>query len=232
DEDAILDGIARAMDVLPLVVDGQEFYKAFVGYTLTWAGVDDLKKPTEGLYATFTQQYIGWDHNLIKSEARARYFVPLIDDSGIVASVRGQAGIINSLSGGVQAVEAFSPGAQLVRGFQGRGFGPRLTSGEYLGATMYAGVSAEIQFPIPVLPESYGLSGAIWADAGWVDGLPNTGAGMVDAASQDQPLRTSVGASIIWDSPFGPLRGDFAHVLNKSTADRTQIFQVTIQTLL
>ncbi|WP_240229255.1 outer membrane protein assembly factor BamA [Devosia lacusdianchii] len=221
-----------------LVVDGQEFYKAFVGYTLTWAGVDDVKKPTEGLYATFTQQYIGWDHSLIKSEARARYFVPLLEDSGIVASVRGQAGIINDLSGnGVHAVEAFSPGTQLIRGFQGRGFGPRLMSGEYLGATMYAGVSAEITFPIPALPESYGLSGAIWADAAWVDGLPRMGTGAaanpgLDPGSIDQPWRTSIGASIIWDSPFGPLRGDFAHVLNQATSDRTQVFQLTMQTLL
>ncbi|MBU1304205.1 MAG: outer membrane protein assembly factor BamA [Alphaproteobacteria bacterium] len=221
-----------------LVVDGQEFNKAYVGYTLTWNNLDDMKKPTEGLYATFTQQYIGWDHNLIKSEGKARYFVPLVQDSGIVASLKGQAGVINDLSGnGVHAVEAFNPGSQLIRGFESRGLGPRLASGEYLGSTMYAGLSAEISFPIPAVPESYGLSGAIWADTAWVDGLPRTATGAapasaVDAGSTDVPLRTSIGASLIWDSPFGPLRGDFAHVLNKSSSDRTQIFQLTLQTLL
>lgn len=216
-----------------LVTDGQEFNKAFIGYTLTWNGVDDVKDPTEGLYATFTQQYIGWDHNLLKTEARGRYFLPLLDDSGIVASVRGQAGVVNSLDGGsVHSVEAFMPGPSLIRGFEGRGVGPRLQGGEFLGATMYAGVSAEIEFPIPALPESYGLSGAVWADAAWIDGLPGTGTGTVDPLSQDTPLRTSIGASLIWDSPFGPLRGDVSHVLNKSTADRTQVFQITLQTLL
>jgi outer membrane protein insertion porin family len=216
-----------------LVSHNQEFNKAFVGYSLTWNGLDDMKNPTEGLYATFTQQYIGWDHNLLKTEARGRYFIPVMQDTGIVASVRGQAGVINSLdNSGVHSVEAFMPGPNLIRGFQGRGIGPRLTSGEYLGATMYAGVSAEIEFPIPALPESYGLSGAVWADAAWIDGMPNIGAVPVDAASQDSPWRTSIGASLIWDSPFGPLRGDFAHVLNKSTADRTQVFQVTLSTLL
>lgn len=216
-----------------LVNDGQEFNKAFIGYTLTWNGLDDVKSPTEGLYATFTQQYIGWDHNLLKTEARGRYFLPVLDDSGIVASVRGQAGVVNSLNGGsVHAVEAFMPGSSIIRGFEGRGVGPRLQNGEYLGATMYAAVSAEIEFPIPALPESYGLSGALWADAAWIDGLPGTGGSTLDPASQDTPLRTSIGASLIWDSPFGPLRGDVSHVLNKSTADRTQVFQITLQTLL
>ncbi len=41
-----------------------------------------------------------------------------------------------------------------------------------------------------------------------------------------------MGASIIWDSPFGPLRGDFAHVINKATDDRTQVFTLTLQQLL
>ncbi len=217
-----------------LVDDAQEFYKGFIGYTLAWNGVDDVKSPTEGLYATFTQQYIGWDHSLIRSEARARYYVPVIEDSGIVASVRGQAGVINDLSGnGVHAIEAFSPGSQLIRGFEGRGLGPRLANGEYLGAVAYAGASAEVEFPIPGLPENYGVSGAIWADAAWVDGvnLPATGGNAVDPNSIDVPWRTSIGASLIWDSPFGPLRGDFAHVLNKSTTDRTQVFQLTMSTL-
>jgi outer membrane protein insertion porin family len=219
-----------------LVRDGQELNKAFVGYTLTWAGVDDVKKPTEGLYATFSQQYVGWDHSLIKTDARARYFVPVIPDYGVVASVKGQAGIIHDLSGnGVHAAEAFTPGTQLIRGFQGRGVGPRLASGEYLGTTMYAGLSGEVAFPIPGLPENYGLSGAVWADAAWIgdDNLPVGSLGPVaaTASSNDVPWRTSIGASLIWDSPFGPLRGDFAHVLNKSTDDRTQLFQLTLQTL-
>jgi outer membrane protein insertion porin family len=218
-----------------LVNDGQEFYKAFAGYTLTYNTLNDNKKPTEGMFATFTQQYIGWDHSLIRSEARARYFMPIVEDAGIVASFRGQAGMINDLSGnGVHSIEAFMPGAQLIRGFEGRGIGPRIQNGEYIGAVAYAGLSAEVQFPIPGIPESYGLSGAVWADAAWIDGVnvPRLdGANTIDPNSVDVPWRTSIGASLVWDSPFGPLRGDFAHVINKSTSDRTQVFQLTMSTL-
>ena len=37
-------------------------------------------------------------------------------------------------------------------------------------------------------------------------------------------VRASVGASIIWDSPFGPLRFDFAYPILKQAYDRTQFF--------
>jgi len=37
--------------------------------------------------------------------------------------------------------------------------------------------------------------------------------------------RVSAGASIIWDSPFGPLRFDLAYPLVKQPYDRTQFFQ-------
>ena len=41
----------------------------------------------------------------------------------------------------------------------------------------------------------------------------------------DSPaVRASAGASIIWDSPFGPLRFDFAYPFLKQSYDRTQFF--------
>lgn len=212
-------------------LDGEVRNKAWVGYTLRYDGLNDSRNPTEGLVASVTQQYIGWDFNLLKTEARARYFIPLMEDAGIVGSIRGQAGIINALGGSVHPFEAFHPGPSLVRGLEARGFGPRLPgTGELIGSTMYAGLSAEVEFPLPVLPETYGLSGAVWADAAWIGGV--AGGYAAAPTSVDQPLKSSVGASIIWDSPFGPLRGDVGYVISKATDDRTQIFQLTIQNLL
>lgn len=214
-----------------LVADGEERQKAFIGYSLTYDGTDNSDDPTRGLYTTFSQRYVGWDNNYIQSELKGRYFMPVVEDSGIIASLQGQAGVINDLSGsGVHPTETFVLGPNLVRGFEGRGFGPRRASGEALGTTFYAGLSAEVEFPVPVLPESYGLSGAVWADMGYV-GDESTG-GPAAETGTDEPIRASIGASIIWDSPFGPLRGDFAHVIQKDSADRTQVFQLTLKSLL
>jgi outer membrane protein insertion porin family len=41
----------------------------------------------------------------------------------------------------------------------------------------------------------------------------------------DSPaIRMSAGASLIWESPFGPLRFDFAYPFLKQSYDRTQWF--------
>ena len=155
-------------------------------------------------------------------------------DAGIVGSVKGQAGLIYSFDGPVSPLEAFRSSNGIVRGFQSNGFGPRFKAtddaSEPLGYTGYVAASAEIEFPIPVLPETYGVRGSVWADAALIDGhgsdlLPDSG-------SVDENFKSSVGASLIWDSPFGPLRGDFAYVINKATDDKTQVFSLTLQNLL
>jgi len=211
-------------------VNGQTLNKAWVGYSLTYDSLDDDKHPTEGLYATLTQQYVGWNYNFVKTEAKARYFMPIFPDAGLVGSIKGQAGIINTFgASGINPVEAFNYGNTLVRGFQTSNMGPRI-GGQPVGYTQYAGAQLEATFPIPMLPETYGLSGAVWADAAVVGG--QGAAGALDATSVNQPLKSAIGASIIWDSPFGPLRGDFAYVLSKATDDKTQMFALTLQTLL
>jgi len=214
--------------------------KAWVGYSLNYSTLDDAKHPTEGLLASFTQQYIGLDHSLLKTEAKARYFMSILPDAGIVGSVKGQAGFIYSFDGPVSPLEAFRGSNSIVRGFQSGGFGPRYTgvgvpvASEALGYTGYLAASAEIEFPIPVLPETYGVRGSVWADAALIDGNGSTSlvVGGPDANSVDENFKSSVGASLIWDSPFGPLRGDFAYVINKATDDKTQVFSLTLQNLL
>ena len=226
-------------DVAPystvLTADG--YNKAWIGYSLNYNTLDDAKHPTEGLIANFTQQYIGLDHSLLKTEAKARYFMSIMPDAGIVGSVKAQAGLIYSFDGDVSPVEAFRSGSNIVRGFQSGGFGPKTfasdgTSLESLGYTGYVAASAEIEFPIPVLPETYGVRGSVWADAALIDGSGASDTIIPNAGSVDENFKSSVGASVIWDSPFGPLRGDFAYVLNKATDDKTQLFSLTLQNLL
>ena len=38
-------------------------------------------------------------------------------------------------------------------------------------------------------------------------------------------LRSSVGASLLWNSPVGPLRADFAYVFTKADFDKEEFFR-------
>jgi outer membrane protein insertion porin family len=126
------------------------------------------------------------------------------------------------------------------------------TSNDALGGTMFWGASFEIQYPLYFLPKDSGFRGAVFVDSGSLWGYraetsnPRTGEinGVITATNPgttpptvgtffcqcamqfaDTPaVRASAGASIIWDSPFGPLRFDFAYPFLKQSYDRTQFF--------
>ena len=148
--------------------------------------------------------------------------------------------MINNLSGGaVSPLEAFSLNSSIVRGFTAKGYGPKTdvgatgAAGESMGTTAYAAISGEISFPLPILPETYGLRGAVWADAAIIGPAANNPvAEPIEPGSVDQPLKGSVGASIIWDGPFGPIRGDVGYAHTKATSDTREFFQLTIQNLI
>ena len=46
----------------------------------------------------------------------------------------------------------------------------------------------------------------------------------------DSTIRSSVGVGLIWNSPFGPFRLDFAHVLLKKDGDDTKTFTFNVGT--
>ncbi|MBT8418147.1 MAG: BamA/TamA family outer membrane protein, partial [Silicimonas sp.] len=78
------------------------------------------------------------------------------------------------------------------------------------------------------LPEEYGISGGVFADFGSLWGLDDTaGASVVDDGFE---LRSSVGVSIFWDTPIGPLRLNFAKPIEKNSLDEENSFDITIST--
>jgi outer membrane protein insertion porin family len=118
----------------------------------------------------------------------------------------------------------------MIRGFEYGGIGPMDNLGggtfESLGGTTYFHGTVEAQFPMPIIPESYGLRGAVFADAATLFGnsLPQAD------TSTGMSWRASVGASLIWASPFGPLRVDYAVPLKKLPSDKVQNFNFGIST--
>ena len=78
---------------------------------------------------------------------------------------------------------------------------------------------------MPALPESLGVKGAVFADAATLFGVNDSVAAAVPAANQasfDMRWRASVGAGVIWASPFGPIRIDYAIPVLKEDTDIVQ----------
>jgi outer membrane protein insertion porin family len=139
-------------------------------------------------------------------------------------------------------LDHFQMGPNLVRGFAPSGIGPRDISvwstygyGDALGGTTYWGASVELQMPFWFLPKEVGLKGAIYADAGQLStykgppypgvGVPANLAGRAFLPYDDDVVRSSVGVGLIWQSPFGPLRFDYAVPITKGKYDRVQEFR-------
>jgi outer membrane protein insertion porin family len=73
------------------------------------------------------------------------------------------------------------------------------------------------------------MRGAIFADAGslwnYKGPVSSPSTGETILLSDNNSIRASVGAGIVWDSPFGPMRFDYAIPLRKEGYDRVQEFR-------
>jgi outer membrane protein insertion porin family len=131
-------------------------------------------------------------------------------------------------------------GGETVRGFNRAGFGPRdLATGDALGGKTYYAATAEVRYPFPFLPDDLGIKGAVFVDVGSVFGVSDwvkqasTQCTVVAAAGQppnicladDNSPRVSIGTSLMWDSPMGPLRADFGWAVIKEEYDKDQLFR-------
>ncbi|HUH50264.1 MAG TPA: BamA/TamA family outer membrane protein, partial [Mycoplana sp.] len=142
-------------------------------------------------------------------------------------SLTAGAGYMTPTSGDLMVFDQFQLNANDLRGFESGGIGPRMTNGDEIGGTTYFTVSAETTFPIPFIARDAGFRGALFADAGTLYGNKvDTGGDPVNGTSMS--WRASVGASLIWSSPFGPLRVDYAIPVVKEDFDEEQRFKFGI----
>jgi outer membrane protein insertion porin family len=197
---------------------------------------------------------VGGDVTYLKSAIDAKYYAPLVSDIvGMIHLQTGMLNEIGN--NGLRMLDHFQMGPNLVRGFAPNGIGPRdinpYGTMDALGGTKYWGASFEMQMPFWFLPKEAGLKGAVYADAGslWDYKGPTSwiATGEVNTPGCIRPVtvpltpgtnyctglvydsgnvvRTSVGVGLIWASPFGPLRFDYAFPITKGANDRVQQFK-------
>ena len=117
-----------------------------------------------------------------------------------------------------------------------------------IGGSTYVGGTLEVQFPIWGIPRDLGLKGAVFADAGtlfgyhgrrafnvngdaFINGIAPNGTCSFNAFTigvepecvnvhDKAAIRSSIGASILWNSPLGPIRFDYAYAVSKDEGVR------------
>jgi outer membrane protein insertion porin family len=198
---------------------------------------------------------VGGDVTFLKSQIDAKYYSPLVADIVGVLHLQGgilnQVGnndlrMLDHFQMGPNLVRGFAP-----NGIGPRDLNPFGTM-DALGGTKYWGASYELQMPFWFLPKEVGLKGAIYADAGGLSDYkgPTTWAATGELTTpansncikptvspptagtctglvydNGNTVRSSVGVGLIWASPFGPLRFDYAVPLTKGAYDRVQEFK-------
>jgi outer membrane protein insertion porin family len=198
---------------------------------------------------------VGGDINFLRTSVDARYYHELVGDLVGMVRVQGghitgwgNGGLrmLDHFQMGPNLVRGFAPS-----GIGPRDLTPN-TTGDALGGTLYWGATAEIQMPLYFLPKEAGLRLAAFADAGslWDYQGPTTAPGLTPGVlgingapgpcggrtadvrtvggacfGDSSLIRSSAGLSLIWDSPFGPLRFDYAFPISKAGYDRVQQFR-------
>lgn len=200
-----------------------------VGYTVFYDTRNHVKNPTQGVFFSLAQDLagVGGDVHYIRTLGDARAYYPLRRRFTIAGRLQG--GYIESYGpdDDVRLLDLFFRGGDLVRGFERAGIGPRDTgTGDALGGKVYAGGTLELRFPFPLIPESVGMSGAIFADAGTLFSTGDIGSlNPNQVTADDGTIRSSLGFSLIWESPLGPLRADVSVPITTDDDDETQVFR-------
>ncbi len=210
-----------------------------VGTGLTYSTLDNPRNPTSGIRTQSNVEFagLGGAAKFARTTQDTRYYHQIAGD--VVGMVRAQSGYATPWGGqSLPLLDGFFGGPQLVRGFAPNGFGPRdITPGttqDNLGGNVYWTTTAELQAPMPLVTPDAQLKVALFSDAGslWATNASSvsTLASSLSPAQQianSHAVRASVGASLIWDSMFGPIRVDYAYPVAKQNYDVVQRLNFT-----
>jgi len=186
--------------------------------------------PTGGFLFRFGQDFagLGGDTKYIRTTVLAVGERKVLKEEVTLRAIF-EGGLVNSLSGNTTRVTERFFGNGKIRGFKQNGIGPRDLSTanlDALGGNAFAVARLEADFPIG-LPEEYGITAGAFLDVGSVWSLDNTLGGAIDGGFN---LRATVGLSVVWTSPLGPLRLNISNAIQKETYDEEQSVDLTIAT--
>ena len=211
------------------------FLTSSVGQGFNYDKRDNVRDTREGYLVSVGQEFagIGGDIKYIKYTGSASFYQPVFNRNFVFKAL-AHGGYIDGVGQDIRNNYGFFLGGNNFRGFEFAGLGPRTVingsalGGNAVGGNMYYVGTAEFRFPLG-LPKELGIYGILFSDNGTVkgvDSITNQFSTVVDTGS----LRSSMGLSIAWQSPLGPIRFDFSKITRKEDFDRTENFRFSFGT--
>lgn len=202
-----------------------------IGYTYEYDSRITGLDPTRGLLFRFGQDIggLGGDTKFLTTSLFAMGEQKIWNEEVTIRAIF-EAGHLQDLGDtGTRVTDRFFLRGKM-RGFEPNGIGPRDGTDleDALGGNVFAVARFESEFPVG-LPEEYGIMGAAFLDIGSVWSLTDK-AGLAGPIDDSFKPRVAVGVSVLWDTPVGPLRFNFAKALKKEDYDKTQSFDLTVST--
>ncbi|MGV0878155.1 outer membrane protein assembly factor BamA [Martelella sp. FLE1502] len=212
------------------LINGSPWVVSSLQQSFNFSSVDNRQLPREGVLAALNNTFagLGGDSHYYKLDGKARWYQMISDQADIIGSITARGGFVTPFDDNLNVFDQFTIGGQQIRGFKQNGIGPRTVgTNDALGSQYYATLSAETNFPLPGIPEDINLRGAAYVDAGsaWGNAVEVTG---TQIEGTDFSIRASAGIGLIWNSPFGDLRFDYAVPFAKEDFDETQRFRFGI----
>ncbi len=201
-------------------------------------GYDSRRKglnPNAGVLLRFGQEIggLGGDNSFLKSTIQSVAQTKVLAEE-VTLSATYEGGALSYFDGSSRVADRFAFGSNQMRGFRPQGIGPREHTGvidDALRGRFYSVLRFEAGFPIGI-PNEYGLSGGLFYDVGSLWGVESSSkASLSDPSAllyEDMSLRQTVGFSLFWSTPIGPLRFNFMDVLDAEDHDKTETFELTV----
>ena len=199
------------------------YFDTFFNYTLDYDLRNQKFKPSDGLRSRFTQNIPLISESFTLSNTYdLKYYNKWLDEN--VASYGFYAKTTNSLTGkDVKLSERlFLPSSKL-RGFESGKVGPK-DGADYIGGNYALTFNVATTLP-QILPSFQNTSFSLFLDAANIWGVDYSG-----NIDDDSAIRSSIGLTVDFFTPIGPLNFSLAEPISKGKNDITESFRFNLGT--
>ena len=202
-----------------------DYYDINLDYGVYYNKLNQSYAPSEGYSSSFNQQVPLFSNNYsLVNTYEFRKYNEISDQ--MIGSIKFYAKSINSLSSGkdVRVSKRIKIPSHKIRGFEPGKIGPIDSDSNFVGGNYASAINISTTLPT-FLPELQTLDLNFFIDAATLWGVDYK-----ESLEKGINIRSSLGFSIDWTTPVGPLNFVLAQPITKESTDKTESFRFNLGT--